>query len=57
VEEEVPGSSLAGSDRWYIISLSMRVGGLEVVETKNLFLILDYIKNSIINLFFWEIIK
>jgi hypothetical protein len=31
VRDEVPGSSLVGGDRWYIMSLAMRVGGLEVV--------------------------
>jgi hypothetical protein len=31
VENEVPGSSPVGGDRWFIMSLAMRVGGLEVV--------------------------
>jgi hypothetical protein len=34
VKNEVPGSSPVGGDRWCIMSLAMRVGGLEVVETK-----------------------
>jgi hypothetical protein len=34
VKDEVPGSSPVGGDRWCIISLAMRVGGLEVVQTK-----------------------
>jgi hypothetical protein len=29
--DEVPGSSPVGGDRWYIISLAIRVGRLEVV--------------------------
>jgi hypothetical protein len=32
VKEEVFGSSLAGSDRRCIMSLAMKVGGLEVFE-------------------------
>jgi hypothetical protein len=28
VKDEVPGSSLVGGDRWCIMSLVMRVGGL-----------------------------
>jgi hypothetical protein len=31
VKDEVLGSSLVGGDRWCIMSLAMRVGGLEVV--------------------------
>jgi hypothetical protein len=31
VKDEVPGSSPVGSDRWCIMSLVMRVGGLEFV--------------------------
>jgi hypothetical protein len=31
VKDEVPGSSLVGGYRWCIMSLAMRVGGLEVV--------------------------
>jgi hypothetical protein len=31
VKDEVPDSSLVGGDRWYIMSLAMKVGGLEVV--------------------------
>jgi hypothetical protein len=31
MKDKVPGSSLVGGDRWCIISLAMRVGGLEVV--------------------------
>jgi hypothetical protein len=31
VKDEVPGSSPLGGDRWYIMSLAMRVGELEVV--------------------------
>jgi hypothetical protein len=31
VKDEVPGSSLIGGDRWCIMSLTMRVRGLEVV--------------------------
>jgi hypothetical protein len=31
VKDEVPNSSLVGGDRWCIMSLAMRVGGLEVV--------------------------
>jgi hypothetical protein len=31
VKDEVPGSSPVGGDRWYIMSLAMRIGGLEVV--------------------------
>jgi hypothetical protein len=34
VKDEVPGSSPARGDRRYTMSLAMRVGGLEVVETK-----------------------
>jgi hypothetical protein len=34
VKDEVPNSSPARGDRWCIMSLAMRVGGLEVVETK-----------------------
>jgi hypothetical protein len=33
VKEEVHGSSPAGGNRWCIMSLVMRDGGLEVVET------------------------
>jgi hypothetical protein len=33
MKEEVPGSSLVGGDRRCIMSLAMKVGGLEVVET------------------------
>jgi hypothetical protein len=33
VKDEVPGSSPAEDDRRCIMSLAMRVGGLEVVET------------------------
>jgi hypothetical protein len=31
VKDEVPSSSPVGGDRWYIISLAMKVGGMEVV--------------------------
>jgi hypothetical protein len=31
MKDEVLDSSLIGGDRWYIMSLAMRVGGLEVV--------------------------
>jgi hypothetical protein len=31
VKNEVPGSSPVGGDRWYIMSLAIRVVGLEVV--------------------------
>jgi hypothetical protein len=31
VKVEVPGSSSVEGDRWYIMSLAMRIGGLEVV--------------------------
>jgi hypothetical protein len=31
VKNEVPDSSPVGSDRWWIMALAMRVGGLEVV--------------------------
>jgi hypothetical protein len=31
VKDEVSGSSLVGGDRWCIMSLAMRVGGLKVV--------------------------
>jgi hypothetical protein len=31
VKDEVRGLSLVEGDRWYIMSLAMRVGGLEVV--------------------------
>jgi hypothetical protein len=31
VKDEVPGSSPVGGYRWYIMSLVVRVGGLEVV--------------------------
>jgi hypothetical protein len=31
MKDEVPGLSSVGGDRWYIMSLAMRVGGLEVV--------------------------
>jgi hypothetical protein len=34
VKNEVPGLSPAGGDRRCIMSLAMRVGGLEVVEIK-----------------------
>jgi hypothetical protein len=37
VKNEVPGSSLVVGDRWCIISLAMRVGGLEVVKFFYLF--------------------
>jgi hypothetical protein len=30
-KDEVPGSRPVGGDRWCIMSLAMRVGGLEVV--------------------------
>jgi hypothetical protein len=33
VKDEVPDSSLTEGDRRCIMSLAMRVGGLEVVET------------------------
>jgi hypothetical protein len=33
VKDEVPSSSPAGGDRRCIMSLAMRVGGSEVVET------------------------
>jgi hypothetical protein len=31
MKDEVPGSSPVGDDRWCVMSLAMRVGGLEVV--------------------------
>jgi hypothetical protein len=31
VKDEVPGLRPVGGDRWYIMSLAMRVGRLEVV--------------------------
>jgi hypothetical protein len=31
VKDVVPDSSPVGGDRWFILSLAMRVGGLEVV--------------------------
>jgi hypothetical protein len=31
VKDEVPVLNLVGGDRWCIMSLAMRVGGLEVV--------------------------
>jgi hypothetical protein len=34
VKDEVPNLSPAGGNRRCIMSLAMRVGGLEVVETK-----------------------
>jgi hypothetical protein len=34
VKDEVPGLSPAGGNSQCIMSLAMRVGGLEVVETK-----------------------
>jgi hypothetical protein len=39
VKEEVPDSSLARGDRWCIMSLAMRDGGLEVIQTYFLFFI------------------
>jgi hypothetical protein len=48
VKDEVPDSSSAVGDRWCIMSLAMRVGGLEVVETNFLFLIFNQILNNII---------
>jgi hypothetical protein len=43
VKEEVPGSSLVRGDRRCIMSLAMKVGGLEVVETKFKFLVFNKI--------------
>jgi hypothetical protein len=34
VKDEVPGSNPPRGDRRCIMSLAMRIGGLEVVETK-----------------------
>jgi hypothetical protein len=31
VKDEVPGSSPVGGDRWFIMSLAIRIGRLEVV--------------------------
>jgi hypothetical protein len=39
VKDEVPGSSPAEGDRRCIMSLEMRIGGLEVVEIYFLFFI------------------
>jgi hypothetical protein len=32
VKDEVPNSSPVGGNRWFIMSLAMRVGRLEVVQ-------------------------
>jgi hypothetical protein len=43
VKDEVPGSNPVGGDRWCIMSLAMKVGRLEVVETKKIILIFNQI--------------
>jgi hypothetical protein len=42
MKDEVPGSSPVGGDRWCIMSLAMKVGGLEVVYTKNYYLFIYF---------------